>query len=98
MENPILEAVNLHFAAKKAEAIARLNIYVRNPVGVGEHSNIVEEAIKAVEDCEHADSCTSMLETITEPNQSQSPVPPTPVGPQPSPQHPNKGEAVEVSS
>ena len=48
MDNPILEAINLHFAAKKAEAIARLNIYVRNPVGVGEHPNIVEEAIKAV--------------------------------------------------
>tara|TARA_R100001132_G_scaffold27467_1_gene33886 strand:- start:2092 stop:2388 length:297 start_codon:yes stop_codon:yes gene_type:complete len=98
MDNPILEAINLHFAAKKAEAIARLNIYVRNPVGVGEHPNIVEEAIKAVEDCEHADSCISMLETITAPNQSQSPVSPTPAGPQPSPQYPNKGEAVEVSS
>ena len=49
MDNPILEAINLHFAAKKAEAIARLNVYVRNPVGVGEHPDIVGEAIKAVE-------------------------------------------------
>lgn len=96
MDNPILEAVKLHFAAKKAEAIARLNIYVRNPVGVGEHPDIVGEAIKAVEDCEHADSCISMLEHITEPN--QKPQPPTPVGPQPSPQYPNRGEAVDVSS
>ena len=94
MDNPILEAVNLHFAAKKAEAIARLNVYVRNPVGVGEHPDIVGEAIKAVEDCEHADSCISMLEHITEPNQQQPAVPPNPVGPQP----PNRGEAVDVSS
>ena len=73
MDNPILEAVRAHFVAKKAEAIARLNIYIRNPVGVGEHSNIVEEIVKAVEDCEHADSCISMLETVTESGQQQPP-------------------------
>jgi len=59
----VSKAVNAHFEAKKAEALVRYLLYTNNTVGIGDHSNIVEEAIKAIEDYEHAESC---LKIITE--------------------------------
>ena len=43
-------------------AIADLSVYIENPVGVGEHSNIgdeIEKKLKEVADC------NEMIETIT---------------------------------
>ena len=59
----VSKAVSAHFEAKKAEALVRYLLYPNNTVGIGDHSNIVEEAIKAIEDYEHAESC---LKIITE--------------------------------
>lgn len=72
MDNPILEAVKFHFMAKKSEALARINIYVRNPIGVGDHSNIVEEVIKAMEDLDHSDSCLASLDSLAGPQSQES--------------------------
>ena len=59
----VSKAVNAHFEAKKAEALVRYLLYTNNTVGIGDQTNIVEEAIKAIEDYEHAESC---LKIITE--------------------------------
>ena len=42
----VSKAVSAHFEAKKAEALVRYLLYTNNIVGIGDHSNIVEEAIK----------------------------------------------------
>ena len=45
----ILTALASKFEAERNVAIANLSIYVNAPVGVGEHSEVVEEADKLVE-------------------------------------------------
>ena len=60
----VSKAVSPHFEAKKAEALVRYLLYTNNIVGIGDHSNIVEEAIKAIEDYEHAESCLEALSKV----------------------------------
>ena len=57
----VKQAVVKHFEAKNAEVLVRYKLYTMAVVGVGDHSNIVEEAINALNDYDHANSC---LETI----------------------------------
>jgi hypothetical protein len=54
----VVKAVRAHFEAKKEEALVRYELYTSSAVvAIGDHSNIVEEAIKALEDYEHSVSC-----------------------------------------
>jgi len=57
----VKKAVVKHFEAKREEALVRYQLYTMAIVGVGDHSNIVEEAVNALTDYEHANSC---LETV----------------------------------
>lgn len=61
IENTMMEALAKKYEAKRAEALATLEVYMENPVGVGEHSDLMHEYEKWVEVLEKADS---MLETI----------------------------------
>ena len=60
--NDVLNAMRLHHEAKKAEAVANLNILLNQPVGIGDHP-IVEDAIKWLS---QLDSANSNLQTITD--------------------------------
>ena len=60
----MLSAVEAHFAAKRARAIANLNAYMLSSVGIGEHPDIVGECIKLVEDADHAESAIQTLGRI----------------------------------
>ena len=42
MKRAMLEALESRYQAEIAEADATIQIYLNNPVGIGEHSNIVE--------------------------------------------------------
>jgi hypothetical protein len=55
------DALRSHFEAKRRRALVNLANYVDNSVGVGEHPDVVGEAIKLVEDVDHADSCLDTL-------------------------------------
>tara|TARA_Y100000004_G_scaffold125557_1_gene141257 strand:+ start:6632 stop:6841 length:210 start_codon:yes stop_codon:yes gene_type:complete len=44
----ILEALEKKYDAEIAEADATLKVYLENPVGIGEHPQIVEEADKQI--------------------------------------------------
>jgi len=46
MKDKLLQAAFSHYEAKKDEALAVLEIYFKKPVGIGEHSNILEEILK----------------------------------------------------
>ena len=50
----VIGAVERHYQAKLEEAIVRIKMYTEFPVGVGEHSSIVEEVIHAVDDYQKA--------------------------------------------
>ena len=41
-KNIIYDALKSQFEAQRQKALATLTIYLTNPVGIGEHSNIVE--------------------------------------------------------
>ena len=44
--NKLLKAAIKHYEAQKSEAEATLDIYFNNSVGIGEHSNLLEEVKK----------------------------------------------------
>jgi len=41
MKNPLLEALRKKYEGEIAVANANINVYVTNPVGIGEHPNLV---------------------------------------------------------
>jgi hypothetical protein len=45
----LIAALQSHFKAKRDQAVAHLSIYVNNPVGVGDHQNILKECVDLVE-------------------------------------------------
>ena len=44
-DNLYYRAAMAHFAAKAEEARAVLNTYLNNSVGIGEHSNLLDEVV-----------------------------------------------------
>jgi hypothetical protein len=63
--NNTVKAVTSHFQYQKDKAIADLEIYLNRPVGVGDHSNILDDTIKIFEDLEHANSMLKMIDAMT---------------------------------
>ena len=63
VESEIKGATAFHFNAIVAKAKANLKNYYYNSVGVAEHSDVVAECIKLVEEIDHARSC---LDTLSE--------------------------------
>lgn len=60
----VIGAVERHYQAKLEEAIVRIKMYTEYPVGVGEHSSIVEEVINAVDDYQKALNGISVVSRI----------------------------------
>ncbi len=61
---PTMKAAREHFHAKAAEARVRLDLYSNHPLAVGDHSNVVEEVVKATQDYESAVSCIEILDAV----------------------------------
>jgi len=70
MSKQIVDALQAKYIAQKLEAIANLQNYLSNSVGVGEHPNVVEECDKLVETIGHADDKLNTLKSIFEANQT----------------------------
>lgn len=62
MNNDLLTAVIKHFDAEKLRAKANLDVYLQNSVGVGEHSDLVEEIITWTRKYEEAEGCIKVLD------------------------------------
>lgn len=45
----VITALQSHFKAKRDQAVAHLSIFVNNPVGVGDHQNLLKECVDLVE-------------------------------------------------
>ena len=43
MKEKLLEALVSHYIAQKDEALAVIDLYLNNSVGIGDHSNILDE-------------------------------------------------------
>ena len=61
----MLKAVVSHFVAVRDKALANLNNCLAGPVGVGEHLDLVGEAIRLVEEVERANSCVALLQGMS---------------------------------
>jgi methylaspartate ammonia-lyase len=53
--NLLLKALRAKYEAERAEALATLEIYFENPVGIGEHPQHLEEMAKYLEKLTNAD-------------------------------------------
>lgn len=67
MSNLKIQALRAKYAAQRLEAIATLETYLSNSVGIGEHPQIIEEMDKLVRQIADADGCIEALNsTFTE--------------------------------
>jgi transcriptional/translational regulatory protein YebC/TACO1 len=64
LQQNLINAIRSHFAAKRDRAMANLNNYLNNPVGVGEHPDVVEECVKLIQDLSDADDVLDTLEGL----------------------------------
>ena len=60
-QQALMGALEMHYVSNRTRALANLNQYMINPVGVAEHPDVVGEVIKLVEIINHSDG---MLETL----------------------------------
>jgi hypothetical protein len=59
-----VDALRARYQAQKLEAIATLEVYIKNAAGIGEHPQIIEEMDKLVRDVADADDCLETLDQI----------------------------------
>tara|TARA_Y100001973_G_C5180496_1_gene324592 strand:+ start:849 stop:1046 length:198 start_codon:yes stop_codon:yes gene_type:complete len=61
MENKLLKAALLHFEANKLKTEANLEIYLKNPVAIGEHPDLATEIINLIRSIAEADECIKII-------------------------------------
>ncbi|MGY8866138.1 MAG: hypothetical protein ACKVJK_10975 [Methylophagaceae bacterium] len=59
-----VDALRAKYQYEKLEAIATLEVYVKNSVGIGEHPQVIEEMAKLVEQVANANDCLATLDEI----------------------------------
>ena len=59
-----VDALKAKYQAEKLEAIATLEVYVKNSAGIGEHPQIIEEMAQLVEQVANANDCLEALDEI----------------------------------
>jgi len=64
MRDRMIKALKLKYEGQIAEAEANIHIYLRNPAGIGEHSEVVAEVDKQIELVATAQEKLDYLETI----------------------------------
>ena len=64
MRRAILEALRARYEAEIAEADATINIYLTNPVGIGEHPQHLQEIDKLLGKIGHAKEKLEQLEAF----------------------------------
>lgn len=70
-----VNALKARYRARRLEAIADLEVYLKNPAGVGEHPQIVDAMSSLIERIADADGCLAVLdEVITSSEQNEEPI------------------------
>lgn len=62
--NLLYTATVSYYEAKKAEALAMLQIYFNNSVGISEHSDHLQECLKWVEELSKAEDYLATLQRL----------------------------------
>ena len=74
METKLLQALGAHYTSRIQKAEANLLVYFKHPRGVGEHSDIVGEMTKMVDEIGHCRGCLDALNALAKPAEEQEPV------------------------
>lgn len=64
--NALYDALKSQFVAQKKKAIATLTVYLTNPVGIGEHPQIIDEMVEQTKSLAEAEDCIERLESTFE--------------------------------
>tara|TARA_B000000565_G_scaffold249110_2_gene220219 strand:- start:1151 stop:1354 length:204 start_codon:yes stop_codon:yes gene_type:complete len=64
MQQKLYQALESKYKAERDEALATLEVYFKNPAGIGEHPQIVEEMSKQLEKLANAEDCLESLKTF----------------------------------
>jgi hypothetical protein len=59
-----IQALRAKYQAQKLEALATLEVYMKNAAGIGEHPQIIEEMDKLVHSVADAEDCIEILDSI----------------------------------
>ena len=62
IKEKILEALEKRYEAQVAEGFATINIYLQNPVGIGEHPQHLDEVDKLLGQIKEAEEKISLIE------------------------------------
>tara|TARA_B100000287_G_C20437082_1_gene704023 strand:+ start:436 stop:663 length:228 start_codon:yes stop_codon:yes gene_type:complete len=65
--NLMYEAALAHFQAQEKQALATLEIYFNHAVGIGEHSNLLNEIKQATQELSEAQECLRTLKQLQNP-------------------------------
>ena len=57
----MLKAAIAHFEAKRLEALASLDVYFNNAVGIGDHSDFLKEIAELTKQLSEAEECIVTL-------------------------------------
>ena len=63
-QQALMGALEMHYVSNRTRALANLNQYMMNPVGVAEHPDVVGEVIKLIEIISHSDGVLETLKKI----------------------------------
>ena len=63
MANLKLEALKAKYVAQKLEALATLEVYMNNSVGIGEHPQIISEMNSLIRTVSDAEGCLAVIES-----------------------------------
>jgi methylaspartate ammonia-lyase len=70
--NALYEALKAQFEAQRQKAIATLTVYLTNPVGIGEHPQIIDEMVEQTKSLAEAEDCLERLKDTFEVNETKS--------------------------
>tara|TARA_Y100000385_G_scaffold246394_1_gene265720 strand:+ start:404 stop:640 length:237 start_codon:yes stop_codon:yes gene_type:complete len=71
--NALYEALKSQFVAQKQKALATLTVYLTNPVGIGEHPQIIDEMVEQTRSLAEAEDCLERLITTFEVSDQETP-------------------------
>ncbi len=64
MSQLIMNAVVAEAEAKESKAVANLQVYMSNPVGVGEHPDVVTECSKLIKEIAEARETKAIVQSL----------------------------------
>ena len=64
--NPLQTAAVAHFEAMRTRALANLQVCLSNPVGVGSHTDIVDDVVDLINEIANAEAGLEILSRVVE--------------------------------